>query len=344
MENTTHADGSRTTVDQKENEPTLGLLKMNMDRTESDHEGSDTNQRSITGHDQTRNRVDENTTNTPRIPTGHGQESNRTGNTRNIPRGFVPRIIENSTTSQGTPVTRNVGISHPTMTRDALKGPENRPFHIPETAPVCEFEEDYPTDTPRYHDNPKKHPASIEPGYYNNIHIRDVARIDPRVLDQNGVPIRDITRISAVHPDTVDASYIRNDVAKTRSVIDSKLRWDGMDSTFPLFKRKLESWMNMVGLYYMLEPRFFRAYTKGNGHGKDGWTAARLYAYNTTGVQFASNVRALYGAICTCLGTEVRGQRWITKYQSTSDGLMVWSKFLDDFNIRMATYNSSYSN
>ena len=90
--------------------------------------------------------------------------------------------------------------------------------------------------------------------------------------------------------------------------------------------------MNMAGLHYMLNPQFIKAYTSEEGYDSYGWDAARIYAPQTTATQFMCDVRVVYGAIASCIPTDVRGQRWITQYEATSDGLMVWSKFLYEFN------------
>jgi hypothetical protein len=221
---------------------------------------------------------------------------------------------------------------HPTSAAAAVHHrTETRNFKIPEHREIAPGQ-----DAPKYTGHVRDHPAS-EPGYYNTQHEDRAATIDPSVLDQHGVPRhqlpnRDATRISSIHPDLIDASVIRNDKTVRRNPIDSKLTWNGQDSTFPEFRRKFEAWMNMTGLHYMLDPQFFRNYTEYQITRGTGWDEARIYAPITTSVQFQYDIRVLYGAIASCIPTDVRGQRWISQFEQSSDGLMVWSQFLLEFN------------
>jgi hypothetical protein len=100
----------------------------------------------------------------------------------------------------------------------------------------------------------------------------------------------------------------------TRTALHHKIRWDGQDTTFPLFKKQYEAHLLASQQDYAADPEFWRAYLeKGDKY------IEMCRAYEISPAQVASDTKQQFGALSMACSGNDDGQRFLGMYPR--DGL-----------------------
>ena len=105
------------------------------------------------------------------------------------------------------------------------------------------------------------------------------------------------------------------------------MKWDGMSSTFRVFKKALEGHLLQVGAGYMTQPVFIELYKEL----KTDYLKSDVF-WNLYKVSFAQALydkQYLYGILVTA--TMSMQHKTIMKYQDSLDGILAWNEFKTEF-------------
>ena len=133
------------------------------------------------------------------------------------------------------------------------------------------------------------------------------------------------TESKAVDSVLADRS-LRQKPAKLRTKFDS-VKWDGMSSTFRIFKKALEGHLLQVGAGYLTQPAFIQIYKELKTIFLKSNVFWNLYKVSFAQAQYDREY--LYGILVTA--TMNMQHKTIIKYQQSSDGILAWFEFKNEF-------------
>ena len=107
----------------------------------------------------------------------------------------------------------------------------------------------------------------------------------------------------------------------------SKIKWDGLPSSFRKFKKEVEGYLIQVGAGYIVQEQFLDAYRKiGYGYLK---TDVFWKLHQTSHPQAYADCKFLYGLLMTA--TSHMQNKIIIKYHDSQDGIMAWIEFKREY-------------
>jgi hypothetical protein len=107
----------------------------------------------------------------------------------------------------------------------------------------------------------------------------------------------------------------------SRPAMHHKIKWDGKEGTFLLFKNQYEAHLMSSQQDYAADPTFRKAYIEQNtDFGKV------CMKYGISPVQVASDTKQQYGALSMACSTNQDGQRFLVMYPR--DGIRVWDEMV----------------
>jgi len=107
----------------------------------------------------------------------------------------------------------------------------------------------------------------------------------------------------------------------------SKIKWDGLPSSFRKFKKEVEGYLIQVGAGYIVKEQFLDAYSKlGIGYLK---TDVFWKSHEISHPQAYADCKFLYGLLMTA--TSHMQNKIIIKYHDSQDGIMAWIEFKREY-------------
>jgi len=141
-----------------------------------------------------------------------------------------------------------------------------------------------------------------------------------------------IDDLSVKTPRTANVVAIMSRAARSRTPMDSKIKWNGAPSTFDDYKVLVEGYLLQVGAGYLTRTDFQDTYMeKGESylHSKEF-----SITYDISTSQALRDREALYGALQSSLGTQTKSNEYLTKHSPTKDGIKVWVAWVEHYSNR----------
>jgi hypothetical protein len=110
----------------------------------------------------------------------------------------------------------------------------------------------------------------------------------------------------------------------TRTALHHKIKWDGQDTSFPLFKKQYEAYLLASQQDYAADPEFRRAYIE---QGDKFVEMCRTYEISPA--QVAADTKQQFGALSMACSGNDDGQRFLGMYPR--DGLRAWHEMVHWF-------------
>src|SRR6476620_11095014 len=126
-----------------------------------------------------------------------------------------------------------------------------------------------------------------------------------------------------------NSSYFRSHrmkPARWRTKCD-KIKWDGLPSSFKIFRREVEGHLIQVGAGYMLEDSFINEYKR---QGVEYFKTGTFWKFHQVSTPQAYADRLyLYGLLMSA--TSHMQNKIVIKYQTSRDGISAWLEFKKEY-------------
>lgn len=151
----------------------------------------------------------------------------------------------------------------------------------------------------------------------------DYADLDP---EDSGEPIQRFTFKVKDSESVIRDRSLRAKPYTCRPKFDSA-KWDGMSSSFSMFKRALEGHLLQVGAGYMTQPAFLSHYKEL----KTDYLKSDVFwnIHKISQAQSAYDREYLYGILV--MATMKVQHKTIIKYQQSQDGILAWEELKAEF-------------